>query len=163
MYSGFPIGILALALLGDLITKKRFMLVNMFLSIIGLVMVVAAQGVLVGGIGMFLCIFGLNINLNICFPYVTETVSSKYRPSFSMLIMASYSVGALANVFWFYIFRDYSPVLIYFYGIPAVFSTLSLIFFIKDSPICMITKSSPERALRGLKHVAKINNKELDF
>ena len=71
MFSGFPIGTVILFLLGGLLGKKTLMLGNLSLALIGLGLVRWATSVLVGGIGMLCCMFGLNINMNISFPFIT--------------------------------------------------------------------------------------------
>lgn len=135
------------------------MVVNLCLGLVGMGLVRVAPSIVVGGLGMFWCIFGLNINVNICYPFITETVSQRYRPMFSMLIAVFYALGSLGNVLWFYLLRNFEDVIIYCYGVPSILLTLAIIFFIQDAPICMITKSSPEKALQGLKHIAKVNQK----
>jgi hypothetical protein len=80
-----------------------------------------------------------------------------------MLIMATFSVGGLANVLWFYLLRDFQLVLLYCYLVPAVLATAALIFFVKDTPICMVTKGSPEKALKGLRFIAEVNGRDFDL
>ena len=76
MFSGFPIGILLLALLAGHIGKKKLMLINMIMALIGIILVVITPSLLLGGVAMFCCLFGLNINVNICYPFIAETVNS---------------------------------------------------------------------------------------
>lgn len=163
MFSGFAIGIFVLALLGGLVSKKTLILGNMFITIIGMVLMVMSSSVIMGGAGMFCCILGLNINLHACFPFITETVSQNYRSTYSMLLSVFDTFGGLANVLWFYLLRDFKLVILYCYLLPAVLVTGALIFFVKDTPICMITKSSPEKAHEGLYFIAKTNGKDAEF
>lgn len=159
IFSGFPIGIFVLALLGGLVSKKALILGNMIITIIGMALIVASSSVIMGGAGMFCCILGLNINLHACFPFITETVSKHYRSTFSMLLSVFDTLGGLANVLWFYLLRDYKQVILFCYLIPAVLATAALVFFVKDTPICMITKASAAKAHQDLHFIAKVNGK----
>lgn len=107
MYSGFPIGILVLALLGGRVSKKNMMMMNLVISLLGMCLIEVGKSIYIAGVGMFCCVYGLNINLNICYPFIAETVASKHRPKFSMLLAVFYTFGALANVFWFYAFPNF--------------------------------------------------------
>ena len=60
---------------------------------------------------------------------------------------------------WYYLVTDFTYVLVYFYIVPGIFLLLALIFFVKDTPIGLVTKASPEKAHRSLAFIAKVNQK----
>ena len=159
MFSGFPIGILLLALLAGRVTKKNLLLANMNLSVLGLVLVILGNGPWVAGAGMFCCMLGLNMSMHTTFPFLAETVSQAYRGRLLMLLCVFDTLGGLANVLWFYLLRRYDLVLIYFYLVPTLLVILALIYLVRDTPICMVSKSSPGRAFEGLRYIAKLNGK----
>lgn len=73
-----------------------------------------------------------------------------------------FSLGALVNVLWFYLLPNFQEVLIFFYLIPLVIVTIGFLLFVKDTPICMVSKLKAHKAHRGLKFIAQLNKKE-DF
>jgi len=57
---------------------------------------------------------------------------------------------------------NFTFVLIYFYLIPGLLLMMALIFFVKDTPIGLVSKATAERAYISLAFIAKINQKD-DF
>ena len=52
-------------------------------------------------------------------------------------------VGAMANVLWFYLFRNYIIVLSLFFGLPSLTALILFAIFAKDTPINLIRKLPP--------------------
>lgn len=163
MFSGYPVGIFLLAMVGRLIKKRMMLLISMGISAVGMGLMVWRGTLISGGAGMFCSVFGSNISLNLIYTIPTETVSPRHRSNFSIMIMVTYALGGLLNVLWFYLFRDFRSVLLFCDLVPGLFVIAALIFFIKDLPMCMITKSTPEKTLRTLEFIAKMNSKHFDL
>jgi hypothetical protein len=51
------------------------MLGDMIIVIVGLAILIGSDNLLMGEIGMFLCIFGSNMAEHITIPFITETIS----------------------------------------------------------------------------------------
>ena len=62
---------------------------------------------------------------------------------------------------WFYFIPNFETIMILFYFFPTILCTLAMIFIFKDTPITLISKRSPEEALKDLKMIARINKKVL--
>jgi MFS family permease len=75
MYSGYPVGIFLLGVIGGHLGKRTIMLGDMIIVIVGLAILIGNDNLLMGGIGMFLCIFGSNMAEHITIPFITETIS----------------------------------------------------------------------------------------
>ena len=99
-------------------------------------------------IGMWLMTFGLTGPFNLGFIFITEMVEEKQRSKYKILICASFSLGALLVVFWFFIIPDFKWVVLYFYAIPLLILAIIFITFFQDTPISMITKNTPEKACK---------------
>lgn len=63
---------------------------------------------------------------------------------------------------WYYTVGDWQLILILFYLIPLALVIGASIFFLKDTPMCLVTRYSPEDALNDLTFIAKLNKKS-DF
>ncbi len=143
IYAGVLLAIVLLALLGGMLGKKILLLANTILSLMGVAITSFSTSLVMGGVGMLFCNFGGMVNLNLCYIYIIETVHEKYRKSMAMILSVAYSVGALLNILWFYVLPNFKIVLICFYGIPAVLAIAFLVFFVKEAPIWLISRSSP--------------------
>jgi hypothetical protein len=76
-----------------------------------------------------------------------------------VVIQTFYCVGGLANVLWYYTVADFQKVLIFFYLVPCICVGVSLIAFVKDTPISLLSKFTAEQALGSLQVIAKFNGK----
>ena len=66
------IGFLALTLFGEKMGRKRLMLSNLFVSIVGLAITMNSWSLSVAVMGFFLTLFGTRNNFNICFYFIAE-------------------------------------------------------------------------------------------
>jgi hypothetical protein len=73
-------------------------------------------------------------------------------------------LGVLLNPFWFTYVADWQEILTVFYFTPAVAVTLGVIFVVKDTPICLIMRNTPEKAYEDFLFIAWMNNiKDFDL
>jgi hypothetical protein len=79
-----------------------------------------------------------------------------------VLIHTSYCLGGLANVLWYYVIGNFQIVLIVCYAVPSLAVLAGLLYYAKDTPICLMSKYSAEEAYNSLKFIAEANKKE-DF
>ena len=125
----------------------------------GMVVTIFCVNLWMAGIGICLCVFGGKNNFNLTVIYMTETATKQYRQAFSVLIHTSYCLGGLANVLWYYTIGNFQIVLIACYAVPSIAVLIGLILFVKDTPICLISKYSAEEAYKALRFIAEVNKK----
>lgn len=70
MYGGALCGIILLSVLGDVIGRKKLMLINMYIAILGLGVTVFSVNMLMAGIGLFFSIFGIKVSHNLSYIFV---------------------------------------------------------------------------------------------
>ncbi len=75
MYVGNVVGFLGLTLVGDLFGRKNLMLGNLAIAALGLTITVCCANLTMAGIGLFISTCGIQNAFNICFYYISETVS----------------------------------------------------------------------------------------
>ena len=139
------------------------MLSGLVMNLVGLLKVIMSQSLIKSGFGLFFCLFGLTIANGISFVFITETVGEEKRQSYKIVLASFYSLGGLLNVLWFYIAPNFETVLIIFYLLPTILCIICFIFLFKDTPVTLISKRSPEEALKDLKMIAKINKKKFNM
>lgn len=86
----------------------------------------------------------------------------KKRDQFLVISQTFYGVGHLGNPAFFFLIRDWQLVFVYCYAIPAVIVFILISFFVVDTPICLVTFLTPNKARKALFWVAKVNGKK-DF
>ena len=74
-----------------------------------------------------------------------------------------FGVGVVANVFWFFITRDWQLVLVLFYLIPLIVTFRIFAVFMADTPICLVMRNDASYALREFRFIAEINSKSFDI
>ena len=150
MYSGALVGIVMLSVFGDMVGRKKLLLFNMAFTIIGLVLTICSQNLLMAGWGMFMAIMGIKASHNITFIFISETVHQSFRHKFSTGIELCFTLGGCCNILWYYLFSSSEIILISFYAVPALLTTIAIVFFVEDTPIAMLTKFTPEKAYKDL-------------
>lgn len=73
-------------------------------------------------------------------------IEESKRQKFKILIAAMFNIGALFNVFLYYLVPNFKMVLIFFFAIPLLIIAIIFLILFKDTPISMITKNTPEKA-----------------
>lgn len=71
MYGGGLVGYIMLSIFGDVLGRKSMMLVNLGFIIVGTSVAGFSQSLLMGGIGIFLVLFGAKLCYNITFVFIT--------------------------------------------------------------------------------------------
>lgn len=159
-FAGTFAGIAFLALFGGRLSKVTLMKISCSCTILGMILVLTSSSLLMGSIGFFFCLFCGLINAQISYSYSIEIMSPLYRQTIFMAISISFCLGYFLNTLSFYVLRDFQKVLLCCYGPLILIVFFSFLFFIKASPIWMISKLSPEESLSQLAFIAKINQRE---
>ena len=69
----------------------------------------------------------------------------------------AYGLGVLLNVPWYYWVGDWQLIMTIFYFLPTLATTLAIIIFVRDTPICLVLRNSSEKAYNDLMYTAKVN------
>jgi MFS family permease len=160
MYVGTVVGFLGLTLAGDLVGRKLLMVVCLGINVVGLLLVIFCANIEMAAFGLFLSTVGIQNAFNVCFYFLSETVAESHREKFSVAIQLFYGLGVLSNVGWYYFVGDWQLIMALFYFAPSVIVTAAVVFFVRDTPICLVTRNSPTKALLAFKHIAKFNKVE---
>ena len=68
-------------------------------------------------------------------------------------------MGGLLNVAWAYSFQHWRPMLWVYYLIPTAISFILVAFFVTDTPICLVTRYKPKKALKKFSYISKMNKR----
>ena len=69
----------------------------------------------------------------------------------------AYGLGVLLNVPWYYWVGDWQLIMVVFYFLPSLATTLGIIIFVRDTPICLVLRNSPHKAYNDLMYTARMN------
>lgn len=69
---GTVVGYLGLSLVGDFLTRKKLLLVNLFLAVLGLTITIFSSSLMMAGVGLFFLAAGIRNAFNICFYFIAE-------------------------------------------------------------------------------------------
>lgn len=159
MYMGSVVGFLVMTLVGDLIGRKLLISLCMMLTVVGLIITIFCVNLTMAGIGLFIASVGIQDAYNVCFFFIAETVSEEYREKASVAIQLFYGLGVLLNVLWYYAVGDWQLIFAIFYFIPTVVVVIGIAVIVRDTPICLVMRNSPVKALRDFRFIAKFNKK----
>lgn len=79
MYVGNVVGFLAVTLVGDLMGRKRLMIGNLVVALIGLLITMFCISLPMAAVGLFLVTCGIQNSFNVCFYFISETMSEHQR------------------------------------------------------------------------------------
>lgn len=159
MYVGTVVGFLLMTLVGDLLGRKMLMTICMTMTVLGITITIFCQNLAMAGAGLFLATVGIQDAYNVCFFFISETISEEYREKASVAIQLFYGLGVLLNVLWYYAVGDWQLIFVVFYFIPVVATTLGVVMIVKDTPICLVMRKTPLQALDDFRYIAKMNNR----
>jgi MFS family permease len=157
MYVGNVVGFLGLTLVGDLMGRKRLMIGNLFVALLGLLITMFCVSLPMAAVGLFLVTCGIQNSFNVCFYFISETMSDHQREMYEVLIQLFYGLGVLINVLWYYAVGDWQLIFGIFYFIPLVVVIVGMVKFIKDTPMCLIMRYTAKKAHRAFRYIAKLN------
>lgn len=163
MYVGNVVGYLGLSLIGDLVGRKLLMVTNLFVVLLGMGVTLFCVSLTMAAAGLFLMTLGVQNAFNICFFFISETMSEETREKLEVIIQLFYGLGVLINVLWFYIIGDWQWIYIICYLLPLIGVIISFMLLVKDTPMCLVMRNHSSRALKKFKYIAKLNKKECNM
>ena len=163
MYLGPLLSFFFCSIVGDLISGRKLLIGGIVVGILGFFLLIFSWSFWVGVIALFLMMFGVMLSYGLSYIFITELVAENRRQTFKIIISATFSVGALTNVLEFYILPNYKSVVIFFFLIPMIILGLAFALFFKDTPISLLTKSTPEKTYKSLEYMAKVNRHQFDL
>jgi hypothetical protein len=78
----------------------------------------------------------------------------------SVVCQIFYGVGVIMDILFYYLLRDWQLVLGLFFFIPGVVVLVIVSVLVKDTPSCLVLRNTPEKALKDLLSIAKMNGVE---
>lgn len=75
MYVGTVVGFLLMTLVGDLLGRKMLMTICMAMTVLGITITIFCQDLAMAGAGLFLATVGIQDAYNVCFFFISETIS----------------------------------------------------------------------------------------
>lgn len=109
------------------------------------------------GAGIFLSYFTISLSTYIALLYVCETISEEYRAKLSVIIQLFYGFGVGSNIGTYFFIGDWKLIFILFYMVPTFVTAVGIYFIVVDTPIDLITRTTPQYALEGYKKIARFN------
>lgn len=134
----------------DNMGRWKALLISYGVATLGMVVAVAAPNLYVVGIGLFLMGYGSDSAINICFYFITETMESKNRQKYSILIQVFFSLGGLVNVGYFYLLKNWRVIMLIFLIAPSIVCLVLVIKVIKDTPYFLVKLCSREKIISDL-------------
>jgi MFS family permease len=147
MYLGNVAGFFIITLVGDFFGRKMLLVSNLLACVVGLLLTIFCVDLTMAAAGLFLMTLGIQNAFNVCFYFISETVSESHRESFSVAIQLFYGLGVLLNVLWFYTVADWQIIYCVFYFVPLMIVVFGVAYIVKDTPICLVTRNKPIKAL----------------
>ena len=157
-YIGGIVGCFINSFIGDMIGRKSLLILSLLFNVLGLIVVIFSQSLIMATVGLFFVSIGSQNAFSVCFYFITETISEEFREKSSVTFQFFYSFGVLLNVALYYLLRDWQMVLTLFYFIPSVVALIAIITIVRDTPICLVMRNSPSKALEDFSYIAKINS-----
>ena len=75
-------------------------------------------------------------------------MSEERREKIEVIVQLFFGLGVVANVLWYFMLEDWQLAYVLFYFIPLVATIMSFVFFISDTPICLVMRNDARYALR---------------
>lgn len=75
MYVGAVVGFLLMTLVGDILGRKMLMTIWMSMTVVGITITIFCQDLPMAGAGLFLATVGIQNAYNVCFFFISETIS----------------------------------------------------------------------------------------
>lgn len=143
MFFGIAAGYLLLTLFGELVGKKALMLINLFFFIAGLgvVLIFPGEWAIVAS-GLSLAVLGISNCYLICFMFLVETVERTSREKSTIFIQSFYGIGAVINIFWYWLFQDWWIIFFACYLIPAVLLFIAICLLVVDTPMSLALRNT---------------------
>ncbi len=104
-----------------------------------------------------LAVLGISNCFTICFMFLIETVELKAREKSTVVIQAFYGVGAVFNIFLYWLIKDWMTIFLTCYLIPSIIIFVGMSIFLVDTPMSLIERNSSQYALQKLQFMSKIN------
>jgi uncharacterized membrane protein YccF (DUF307 family) len=69
------------------------------------------------------------------------------REKATIFIQSFYGIGAVINIFWYWLFEDWWTIFFACYLIPAVLLFIGICLLVVDTPMSLVHRNPPEIAL----------------
>jgi hypothetical protein len=118
-------------------------LISLSLSIIGVILTLTAATPKLACIGLFLWGAGAETSFSLIYNFATELTAEKDRANNCTILMVFFVLGSMGNTFFFYVFRNWRLVLVFFYLLTNVVVCFAFAYFVESTPIELIERNTP--------------------
>lgn len=133
------------------------MIIALASTLLGLGITIFSVSLFMAIAGLFIAMSGVQWAFSLSFMFISETVAESHREQFLVVVQFFYGLGTLGNTGLFYWLADWKPIFIYFYVIPTALLLVGVVFFVVDTPLCLIKKYNEEKVMEKLLWIAKVN------
>ena len=136
------------------------MLINFTCYLIGIVVVLLfyKNEVALAG-GLMIAVLGISNCYIVCFMFLIETVEARARQKYTVIIQSFYGIGVCVNIFWYWLINDWWTIFTVCYLIPAIVIFICICLIVIDTPMSLLLRNTPEKALELLEFVAMMNGR----
>lgn len=156
VYVGSALGLIVFSFFSDNYGRKFSLLVTWTVGVIGALMLVLAQNIAMGIIGMFLLGAGPSSTLNMCFYFIGQVVCEKSRPKYSVIIQPFFAGGGLTITLFFYLITNWRIIALAILLIFSVVLWFFFFFYIEETPLFLFRKGV-KPTIKALNRIGKIN------
>ena len=157
IYVSNIVGYLIISIFGDFVGRKKIIIAGIIITIVGIIWTLLSDSLFLAATGLFFGLMGVQWAFSISFIFISETVAESMREEFLVIVQFFYGLGNLGNIGLFYWLRNWRQALIYWYIIPSVILAVAILFFVVDTPMCIIRNNSVEEVYSQLLWIAKVN------
>lgn len=161
LLAGFFFGSIFLVRLGDIIGRKKVVVVSTLVSSVCLVGILLSPSL----ITLFVCIFIFGLTCGprgLSFVYALELTTSEYEVVYSTVALAIDATCMLILGLYFYFFKSMIPLLVFLTVVQTL--AISLVALnAPESPKFLHDKGDTEGFIRALLRIAHVNKKDLNL
>lgn len=160
MFFGIVLGYFLQTLFGELVSRKMLMLINFTCYLIGIIIVLLFyKNEVVLAVGLMIGVLGISNCYIVCFMFLIETVEAKARQKYTVIIQSFYGIGVCMNIVWYWLINDWWTIFFACYLIPATVALICICLLVVDTPMSLILRNPPQKALEKLEFVARMNGR----
>jgi MFS family permease len=150
------VGFIIISFYADNKGRKDTTIIGWTVSILGLVMTLAAPNITVASIGLFFAGVGTDSATNITLIYFVEVFEARFIQKAMAAISACITVGGMVSTLFYYLFEDWWTTTLYSVLIPAVITLILMLIFLQESPMFLLREGAVSAQL-AMNKIAKLN------
>jgi hypothetical protein len=109
-------------------------------------------------LGLMMGVLGSSNCYIITFMFLIETMDKKTSERYSVVIQNFHGFGAVVAILSFWIIKDWWLIFFFCYLVPSVTLLIYMYSIIVDTPMSLILRNEPIKALEELSTISKMNH-----